>query len=371
MKITIDRSTLSEALSDVNKAVDGKTSIQILTGIKLEVSDEGLTLTANDNEKAIQTLITEVEVTRVGAIVVPAKFFVEIVKKLPEEEIEITVDGLQVSVKSGKSELDLVGLDAEEFPELPKMTVQQSFTLKGSVLKSLIKQTAFAVSTNEQTPVLNSENWSLSNGELTIIATDRHRLARLELKVDGADGIELSGLNVTGKHLNELSKIIPDNLDVEVSASYSHVLFRMGDLMFYSRIVDGSYPDTSKIIHNKFQTEITVNTASFTNALDRAYLLSREEKTNIAKLKTMGSYSIELSSKSGETSKVTEQVEISEMTGDELTISFNSKYMLEALKVIESEQIHIGFTGVMSPIIITPVGGSKALHLVLPYRTTT
>lgn len=369
MKLTIQKSTLNEALQHVSKAINSKVTMPILSGIKLEATNDGLTLTASDTDITIQCLIPDVEVSQSGSIVLPAKFLVEIVRKLPKETVEISVSNLQASIKSGKMELELVGLDPDEFPSLPSLSAEGTFSLKGSVLKSLIKKSSFAVSTNENVPALQGESWNLAEGVLKVIATDRHRLVSVWLKADQADGVVITNLTVPGKKLDELSKIIPDNKDVLISASDNQILFKVDNLLFYSRLLDGNYPDTSKIIQQTFKSEINVNTSEFTEAMERAYLLSKEEKTNVVKLRFIDTSSIELSSTSGETSKVREQVEISNFVGEEMMISFNSKYMLDALKAIDTEQIHIGFSGLMSPIIIKPVGKDESLHLILPYRT--
>jgi DNA polymerase III subunit beta len=182
--------------------------------------------------------------------------------------------------------------------------------------------------------------------------------------------MRLEHIVIAGKTLNELSKVLPDGSLVDIVATDNQILFKMDSVLFYSRILDGTYPDTSKIISHNYKTEMVLKTKSLTDAIDRAYLLSREEKTNIVKLVTIGDGSIEISSSSTELGKVTEQIDTKMIQGDELKISFNSKYMLDALKVIDSEFIHIGFTGVMSPIIIRPEDDDRMLHLILPYRTT-
>ena len=147
-------------------------------------------------------------------------------------------------------------------------------------------------------------------------------------------------------------------------------MFRLQKILFYSRILEGTYPDTSKLIPQTFQTELTINTKHLTESIDRAYLLSREDKTNIVKMIMNEDKTIEISSSSSELGKVTEIIETTHLTGDLLKISFNSKYMLEALKVLDSENIKLGFTGAMSPIIIQPEDGINLLQLILPYRTT-
>lgn len=380
MKLTILKDSLNEAIQHVSKAISSRTTIPILSGIKIEARSTGVTLTASDTDISIQSFIpmkkndkTIITLDKPGSVVLPAKFFVEIIRKLPSAHVELSVqDQFHTTIKSGSSEIQLVGLDPEEYPILPQLEEDRIFSMNGILLKSMIRQTVFAVSTNESTPILTGVLWNLDKGIIKFVGTDRHRLASSEASIDSPDDLKIENLVISGKTLNELSKIIPDNgMMIDIVATENQVLFKMDNVLFYSRILDGTYPDTSKIISQAYKTELVVNTRGITDAIDRAYILSREEKTNIVKLVTTGDRSVEISSSSNELGKVKEQIEAEKLEGDELRISFNSKYMLDALKVIDSEHIHIGFAGIMSPIIIRPEEESrKMLHLILPYRTT-
>lgn len=379
MKIRILKHELNESIQHVSKAISSRTTIPILTGIKLEVNFQGMTLTASDTDISIQAFIPAedhdkqiVQIERPGSVVLPAKFFVEIIKKLPSQEIEMEVkEGFQTLIRSGSTDIQMVGLDPEEFPVLPSIEEDQIIMIPGDLLKNMIKQTAFSISTNETSPILTGILWNLSDNQFKFVATDRHRLASRTAVLDDADDIRFSNIVISGKTLNELSKIIPDqNTMIEIVVADNQVLFKIDRILFYSRILDGTYPDTSKIIPTTYKTELVLDSKQLSDSIDRAYLLSREEKTNIVRLQTMDDGTIEISSSSSELGKVTEQLEVAKFEGDPLRISFNSKYMLDVLKVVESQQLHIGFTGAMSPIIIKPLDESQSLYLILPYRTT-
>ena len=379
MKIRILKHDLNESIQHVSKAISSRTTIPILTGIKLEVNFQGMTLTASDTDISIQAFIPAedkekqiVQVERPGSVVLPAKFFVEIIKKLPSEEIEMEVqDGFQTFIRSGATDIQMVGLDPEEFPVLPSVEENQVISIPGDLLKNMIRQTVFSISTNETSPILTGVLWNLSDNQFKFVAPDRHRLASRVAGLDDAEGARFSNIVIAGKTLNELSKIIPDqNTRIEIVVADNQVLFKIDRVLFYTRILDGTYPDTSKIIPTNYKTELILDTKKLSDSIDRAYLLSREEKTNIVRLQTLEDGSIEISSSSSELGKVTEQMEVAQFTGEPLRISFNSKYMLDVLKVVESEQLHIGFTGAMSPIIIKPVDDTQSLYLILPYRTT-
>lgn len=378
MKLTILRGELNEAIQHVSKAVASRTTIPILSGIKLDAGYNGVTLTASDTDISIQSYIpletqdkTIVTVEKGGSVVLPAKFFVEIVKKLPNEEVHLEVgERFQTVIRSGATEIQLVGLDPEEFPILPTIQEDQVVTIPGDLLRDMIRQTVFAVTTNESTPILTGVLWSLSDGLFKFVATDRHRLASRTASVNAQD-VRFSNIVISGKTLNELAKIVPDqNVNVDIVVADNQVLFKLGNVLFYSRMLDGTYPDTSKIIPQTFKTELILNTKQLSEAIDRAYLLSREEKTNIVRLTTTETGGIEISSSSSELGKVTEQLNVTELNGDPLRIAFNSKYMLDVLKVLDSEELFIGFTGAMSPIIIKPRDHENSLFLILPYRTT-
>lgn len=378
MKFTILRNELNEAIQHVSKAVGSRTTIPILSGIKIDAGFSGITLTASDTDISIQSFIpletadkTIATVVKAGSVVLTAKFFVEIVKKLPHEEVHIKVgDRFQTMITSGATEIQLVGLDPEEFPVLPSLMEEQIVSVPGDLLRDMIRQTVFAVTTNESTPILTGVLWNLNGGEFKFVATDRHRLASRQSTVV-SDDVRFSNIVISGKTLNELSKIVPDqNVMVDIVVAENQVLFKLGNVLFYSRMLDGTYPDTSKIIPQNFKTELVLNTKQLSDSIDRAYLLSREEKTNIVRLVTTEGGGIEISSSSSELGKVTEQLSVSEMRGEPLKIAFNSKYMLDVLKVIDSEELFIGFNGSMSPIIIRPNDHENSLHLILPYRTT-
>ena len=377
LKLTILRDKLNESIQIVSKAVSSRSAIPILSGIKIDAGPNGVTLTASDTEISIRCMIpleNETEriatVEKTGSAVLPARFFAEMVKKLPQEEVHIeSSENLQTVIRSGQTEIQLAGMDPEEFPALPSIIEEQVFSISGIVLKDMIRQTIFAVSTNEATPVLTGVLWNLRQGELKFVATDRHRLASCAAPANG--DVEFSNVVISGRTLSELAKIIPDqDTLVDIVVSDSQVLFKLDNVLFLTRMLEGTYPDTSKIIPQAFKTELVLSAQQLADAIDRAHLLSREEKTNIVRLTFMEGGDIEISSSSSELGRVKEQLSASRFSGEPLRIAFNSRYMLDALKVLDSEEIFVGFTGAMSPIILRPSDHDRSLHLILPYRTT-
>ena len=379
MKITLLRSALNEAVGQVSKAVSPRPPIPILGGIKLEADSSGMSLTASDTDISIRSFIPAVvddqvaiNVERAGSVVLQAKFFAEIVRKLSTEEIHLEVhDRFQTTIVSGATEIQLVGFDPEEFPVLPSVREDRVLSLPGSLLKDMIRQTSFAVSTNESTPILTGVHWQLQDGVLKATATDRHRLACSVARTGADPSVQFSDVVISGRTLNELVKILPDqDTMVDIVVDDSQVLFRLDNVLFFARVLDGAYPDTSRIIPRTFKTEFILPAAAFADAIERAYLLSREEKTNIVRLSTLEDGRIELNSSSSEIGRVTETLQTSGITGEPLRISFNSKYFIDALRVIEAEEIFLGFNGPMSPVVLRPRDSEDNLHLILPYRTS-
>lgn len=379
MRINILKDHLNEAIQHVSKAISSRTTIPILTGIKIDVEPSGVTLTASDTEISIQSFIpTEeegleiIQVTTPGSVVLPAKFFTEMIRKLPSSDVTIEVkENFITWIRSGTAEIQMVGLDPEEYPLLPQLEEHNVMTVSSDLLKNMIRQTTFAVSTSETSPILTGVLWSFSQDRLKLIACDRLRMASREAQINVRNESDFHNIVIAGKSLNELNKLLPDdNMSVEIVVANNQVLFKMNHILFYTRILDGAYPDTSKLIPQSFQTELTIDTKKLADAIDRAYLLSREEKTNIVKMTLQDEKTVEVSSSSSELGKVTEQIATHKLSGDLLSISFNSKYMLDALKVIDSDFIQICFRGPMQPIIIKPEDHSNMLHLIMPYRTT-
>jgi len=379
MKLTISKNELNDAIQQVSKAASARPAIPILGGIKIDVNHMGVTLTASDTDIAIQSYIpvekdqhVYAQVDKPGSVVLSAKFFVEIVKKLPSDQVVIEVaNNFQTNIRSGSTEINMVGLDPEEFPALPSIEQDHVLQLPGELLKAMIRQTVLAASTSEQTPILTGVLWTLKAGELKFVSTDRHRLASRTAKVETNDDFEFNNIVISAKTLVELSKLVPEHDSiVDIVIADNQVLFKLDNVLFLTRILDGTYPDTSKIIPQVYKTELVLETKNVLDAIDRANLMSREEKTNVVRLMTLDDGTIEISSSSTELGRVTEQLEAHQFNGEPLRIAFNSKYMLDVLKVIDSEQLFIGFTGAMSPIIIRPLDHQYNMYVILPYRTT-
>ncbi|CAD2072345.1 DNA polymerase III subunit beta [Phocicoccus pinnipedialis] len=376
MKIRIKRTYFIEQLNDVLKAISPRTALPILNGIKLEATEETLVLTGSDSEISIEiTIPTEVnnetvlEIESSGSVVLSARFFTDVIKKLSGDFVELDTNAQFLThIRAGKSNFNLSGNDPNQYPLLPEVNNESSIIIPSSVLKTIINETNFAVSPSETRPVLTGVNWQFLDNEIKFTATDSHRLALRKL-TDKPNSVEISNAIIPGKALGELNKIIDDKEDdVEVNFSQNQVLFKYGNMRFISRLLEGNYPDTSRLFPENYETKLTVNNSEFLHAIDRVSLLAREGGNNAIKM-TIENGKVELSSNSPEIGNVEEDVNIGGLEGESLQISFNSKYMMDALRAVPDEEVAIEFFGTMKPFTIQSSNSYDVIQLILPIRT--
>jgi DNA polymerase-3 subunit beta len=376
MKVKIAKSPLVDAVSQVLKAVSSKTTIPILTGIKVSADQEGMILTGSNSDITISVRIPkqvddkeQVIVEKTGDIVLPGRIFGDIVRKLPGEQVDLMVnDRFQTIICSEQAKFQLNGLDPEEYPRLPKLPREQEFTMPADLLKSIIRQTVFAVATNEARGVLTGVQWQLEGGILTCVATDSHRLSRRQVQVEGSEDLHLKNVVIPGKSMNELAKTLADSSGyVDMIVSDNQILVKNKHLEFYSRLLEGVYPDTNRVIPKNGETVLVTSTKELLQSVERASLITREGRDNVIKW-TINDGKVQVTSTAQDIGSVTEKVN-AKVTGPDLSISFNARYMMEALRSFDCESIRIQFTGTMTPFIIQPANEDDSLHLIVPIRT--
>lgn len=380
MKFSIKRQKLLASIQEVSNAISPRAAvIPILTGMKLNMNNDTLTLTGSNSDITIESTIKskdgdEEVITDIssGSIVLPVPHFPDIIKKLPGEIVHIEVkDNYQTIIRSEKSVFELHGQSSEEYPRIYVEKDNPHFSIPAKDLKKLIRQTVFAVSTMETRPILTGVHVSFHDGNVRFTSTDTHRLARSEANVDLLDKqtADLS-IVIPGQSLLELSKII-NNVEetIYISIMKNQVVFYTDHLLFISRLLSGTYPDTDRLIPTNVKSTLRMKTKEFIRTLDRAALLASEEQNHVVRFEALGKPFIEISSNSPEIGRVNEQMEIISHEGEEVNISFSSKYLLEALRTIDSEEVNISFTGPMHPFMVTNPENEKILHLILPVRT--
>ncbi|WP_069651074.1 DNA polymerase III subunit beta [Caloranaerobacter ferrireducens] len=363
MKIKVTQKELNKCINIVQKAITSKTTLPILNGILLEAEENTLKLTGTDLEIGIESKIN-CEVIEEGSIVIASRLFGDIIRKLPSLDVEIETDeNNNVHITCGNSKFNIIGQPSIEYPQLPVVDDDISLNIPKDLLKSMIKQTIFAAAQDEIKPILTGALLEVNNKRAALVALDGYRLAVKEISVSSDNNIKVV---IPSKTLNEVSRILDDDdSDVKIMFTSSHVLFDFGETVIISRLLEGEFINYRDIIRNEYKSRVKVNTRTVQESIERASLLAREGKNNLVKF-TISDEKMIISSNS-EIGNVHEELPI-ELEGNDIKIAFNSKYMLDALRVIDSEEIIMDFESNVKPCIMRPYGDNSYTYLVLPVR---
>ncbi len=371
MKFTIDKSILLENLNNVIKGVSTKNVIPVLNGIKFDLTNEGLSLTASDSELTINSFIEAKEIKNiesVGTIVIQSKFILDIIRKLPSDVINFEViDRLKIRIYTENAQYNLNCLDASDYPNMRMDEHKDPILLKGEVLKSLINQTVFAISSQELRPLLTGINITITGDLLVFLATDSYRLAKKEIKLANPVDTDVN-IVIPGKNIIELEKIIVDDEDVEMHIFNNKVLFKYKNLKFQTNLLSGTYPNTSNLIPTEFGIIVKLNKGDYIASVDRAALLTQGKDKNIIKMKIENKEMV-INSYASEIGKVEEKLSVDTEPTASIDISFSSRYMLDALKTIKEEEILLLLTDDVKPIVIKSVTDESLIQLILPIKT--
>ena len=378
MKFTIKRNAFIKKLNDVQRAISSKTAIEILTGLKIQADNSKLTLTGSDSDISIENEITiddsdfDLTITEPGSIVLPARFFSEIVKKLPEDTFTLEVnDRFQSTITSGQTEYQVNGVDAENYPHLPEIDSNEHLKIPADLFKQIINQTVIAVSTQENRPMLTGVHLTIGNGKLHAVATDSHRLSQRTVKLIGAENLNYD-IIVPGKSLIELARMIGDSTNpLELQIAENQILFNFNDTAFYSRLLEGMYPDTDRLIPQSSETNVEFNAVTLLRAIERASLLSHEGRNNVVKLSlNTEKQTATLSSNSPEVGNIEEELQFDKLEGNDIEISFNPDYMKAALQAFGQAQVRLSLTLPLRPFTLMPTEDSEDfIQLITPVRT--
>lgn len=379
MKFTINRSAFLNSLADVQRAISSKTTIPILTGVKIIVNDDGLTLTGSDSDISIEAFIpvedekNQLEIMKTGGIILQARFFNEIVRKLPDDKMTIEVlDHFQTLITSASASFTINGLDPNNYPHLPVIDSKESFVLNVNLFKQVISQTVIATSTHESRPILTGVNIVIENNTLSAVATDSHRLSQriIPLTMSEEQAQQKYKIIIPGKSLIELSKILEEDAETaEMMITENQVLFKTENLYFYTRLLEGIYPETQRLIPDTSSTSVVFNATSLLGSIERASLLSHEGKNNVVKL-SVSKDKVEISGNSPEVGNVQEEINFQSFQGEEIELSFNPDYMKDALRTFGQSDILVKFTSPIRPFVIVPSeDGKEFVQLITPVRT--
>lgn len=363
MKLKIDQRELSKGIGIVQKGISSKTTLPILSGIYLKVADNTLTLTGTDLEIGIETSI-ECDVLKEGNVVITSRIFGDIIKKLPDLPVEIEVDEKQnVHIRCGMSKFNIQGQTSEEYPRLAQVEEDKCFEIPKDLLKNMIRQTIFATAQDETRPILTGALLEIVDGKISLVALDGYRLALKNASIDFTGEVKVV---IPSKTLNEVNKILEDDdSDVKVLCTDSHIIFILNRTIITSRLLEGQFLNYKDIIRNDYKSRVVVNTQAIKDSIERASLLAREGKNNLVKLE-ISDDKLAITSNS-EIGDVYEEVPMT-LEGEDIEIAFNSKYILDGIKIIDSEEITMDFVSSVNPCIIKPLNDDNYTYLILPVR---
>ena len=368
MKLVCSKTLLVEGLNIVSKAVATRPSMPILECCLLTADEDGnLKLMANDMEMVIQTGNIESEVAQAGSVALDLKVFSDIIRRMPGSHVEISADEKYLTVlKSGKSEFKILGMNPDEYPALPDVMKNQSYKIPAADLRNMIRQTVFSVSQDNTRPVLCGQLIEIGGDVVKIIAVDGFRIAMREGVLENEGQMDTKVI-VPGKAMSEISKILPTDGDAVVTfyVTDKHILFDLGNCIVVSRLLEGEFVNYDNMFTNETSTLITAVRTDFMESIDRATLISKDSKKSPVKLKVADS-SIAISSNT-EMGASYEEITVMQ-DGIDLEIAFNPRYLVDVMKVLESEKITISFTSSLSPCIIRVEGSEDYKYLVLPLR---
>ena len=374
MKFTIKKELLLDALVKVSKAISTKNLIPVLGGIKFELKKKKLILTASDNDITIQTIIEsnsddEFKIINEGSIIIQGKYILDIVRKLQDDFINFEVlDELKILIYTENSEFNLNGISESEYPNIGLEESKKKIDIKAGILKNIVNQTAFATSNEESKPVLTGINFNIAGDMLECNATDSYRLSRKVVKLDKSSEDNYN-IVIPSHNLLEFVKILGDDEEnVELHIFNNKILFKIGNLKFESRLINGTYPNTSNLLPDDSILIISTNLNSFYNVIDRVSILTSDKEKNIVTLETQGNTLI-LKSSSVEIGRVEEKMAVEKNNNEDIKISFSARYMMDALKSFSTETVDLHFVGEIKPILIKSKEDETLTQLVLPIRT--
>ncbi|MBP5431851.1 DNA polymerase III subunit beta [Ruminococcus sp.] len=364
MKFICNKTEISEAIGNVSRAVSQKSTIPALEGIKVRVSDGSVELTAYNLEMGIRTSI-KANTDGEGEFVVSTRLFSEFTRRMSEDEIAFTIDdNLVISISSSTTECSFPAMSASEYPELPKVDSARSFSVKQSVLKSMINMTNYATSLIESKPVLTGELFDIEDGSFNMVAIDGFRLA---IRNEMTDCNEKYHFVVPKKALLEVSTLIKDDDDkfCTVCTNDRHIIFEIGNVFVISRLLEGVFHNYKLSIPSGCKTEVIISKRDFTTCLERCSLLIDDKNKSPIRCE-VGNGVMKISCKTG-IGKINDVIS-ADISGETVTIGFNNKLILEALRAAEGDKIRLRFNGAMKVIEILPLEGESFIFLIMPIQ---
>lgn len=374
MNFSVSKSRLYNALSHVNKAISPNSPLPQLSGIKIDVLENQLILTASDSDLSIEhrLFLSESEnalnITEVGSVVIDARYLLDIVRKLEDEIIHFElIDGSLIKIYDSLADYKINGMRSNQYPQIDFSEPEMSFTMDTNVLNQAINQTLFATSDRETRPVLTGVNfnYNAASNKLVVIATDSYRLAQKTIQLDKVS--EDFNITIPFKVLNELNRMIENVSEVDIALNEKKIQFKFDHILIQSRLLDGVFPETRRLIPTKFVTEIKLQTKQLLRAIDRASFI-KQEGVSTVKFDIIPD-EIVITNTSQEMGSFKESLSVDSFEGQNLKISFSTKFMMEALRSLNSLDVIIKYEGEMRPFLLLNPTDDSIIHLVLPVRS--
>ena len=376
INFSINKNLFLQALNTTKRAISHKNAIPILSTVKIDVTSEGITLIGSNGQISIENFISiknenaGLLITSSGSILLEATFFINVVSSLPDITFDFKeIEQKQIVLTSGKSEITLKGKDADQYPRIQEISVSTPLVLETSVLKKIINETAFAASIQESRPILTGVHFVLTeNKNLKTVATDSHRMSQKKIILEeNGDNFHVV---IPSRSLREFSAVFTDDIEtVEIYFTNNQLLFRSENISFYTRLLEGNYPDTDRLIPTEFTSVITFDKNNLRYAMERARLLSNATQNGTVKLEIINGV-VSAHVNSPEVGRVNEEIDTESISGQDLTISFNPTYLIDSLKAIDSEKVTISFISAVRPFTLLPSDDTENfIQLITPVRT--
>ncbi len=363
MKFICEKSILQEAISNVQKAITGKSTMPVLTRNTYNCKNKEVTLIGSDIDLSIEAKITA-DVIEDGTVVLDSKLFGEIIRKLPNSAIEITsAENNSIKIVCQKSYATIVHMNGDDYPNLPNIIENMIFSISQRVLKNMMKGTIFAVAQDETRPILTGVLFEIKDKKLNLVALDGYRVAFRSERVDNDSSITAV---IPGKTLSEVSKILEEtDENVNITFTPNHILFNIGKTKVISRLLEGEFIKYSSIIPEEYNLKITAKRSELLSCIERASLMAKEGNTNLVKFNIEEDNMIITSN--SQLGKAREEINII-LQGEPLQIAFNSKYLIELLKIMEEEEIIMEFSSGVNPCVVKNKEKDNCTYMVLPVR---
>jgi len=366
MKFTITRERLHDGLSAVAPSVPAKTTLPVLANILVEATRDGLRLSGTDLDIAVSTVVPA-DVDTEGSVTLPARKLVEIVRELPSAAVRVTAVGEQrVSLDCGRSKFRLLGIAKEEFPNFPPVKFEKGWTVTSADLLKLINHVSFAASTEESRPILNGVLWELRADRMRMVATNGHRLAKMDVPAAGAT--ESADLIVPPRALEQIRRLFGAADVIEIARSDNHLGFRSGDTRVFTRLIEGPYPNYEQVIPRENDKHATIDKEALSAALRRVGVVASDQTHRVRLAFSGGALKFAVSTP--DLGEAQDEIAVS-YEGEPLEIGFNANYLLEVLKYMPTDEVRFTFKAPERAATVEPAGWDDPATyfcLVMPLR---